>query len=252
MKLLLVLTSVALSAQFTSAASITFVGRTDNATAVYDLTSIGDVDWAYWNSSASPASGTASNDMSGGFGIGTISGTGGETAVRGTSSTGGIQADFTYSNGSGTASGTAFNPNGLFNTNISAGGYGVELDFTLAEAGQQYEISVWTAGFATQFATVVGSMTGATSYSSGSVGGTGGSGYYGDFGNPKEQYLYTFRVIADNANDVFNFSIATAGTTGSSRHVLINAASIAAVPEPGSYALLAGFCMLGFVMLRRR
>ncbi len=250
MKLLLALPLVALSAQLASAASITFVGRADNATAVYDLTSIGDVDWAYWNSSA-PATGAASNDMSGGFGIGTISGTGGETAVRSTTSTGGIISDFSYTNGSGTESGTEFNPNGMFNTNISGGGYGVELDFTLAEAGQQYEISVWTAGFATQFATVVGSIAGATSYTSGSVGGTGGSGYYGDYGNPKEQYLYTFKVIADSANDVFNFSIGTSGTTGTSRHVLINAAAIA-IPEPSAYALLAGMLGLGSVMMRRR
>lgn len=60
MKLLLALPLVALSAQLASAASITFVGRSDNATGVYDLTSIGDVDCAYWNSTASPATGTAS------------------------------------------------------------------------------------------------------------------------------------------------------------------------------------------------
>ena len=125
-------------------------------------------------------------------------------------------------------------------TDIGTAGRGVTLDFTLATAGQQYSINIWTAGFATQTATVVGSLTGATSYNSGGLGGSGDSGFYGDYNNPKEQYLYTFLVTADNANDVFNFSIVSGGTQGASSHVLITAASIAAVPEPSTFALLLG------------
>ncbi|WP_162027695.1 MULTISPECIES: PEP-CTERM sorting domain-containing protein [unclassified Lentimonas] len=48
-----------------------------------------------------------------------------------------------------------------------------------------------------------------------------------------------------NANTNFTLQ-ATAGTIG------IEAFTISAVPEPGTYALLSGICALGFVMLRRR
>ena len=94
-------------------------------------------------------------------------------------------------------------------------------------------------------------MNGATSYVSGNTNGTGDSNWYGDNTVPREPYLYTFNVVADNPNEVFNFSVTTAGQQNASSHVLIAAATVA-VPEPSAYALLAGICMLSFVALRRR
>ncbi|MBC2602786.1 PEP-CTERM sorting domain-containing protein [Puniceicoccus vermicola] len=255
MKLLLPLGLLALTTQFASAASINFIGRTDLASAAaFDLTEIGTTDWAYWDSAVTTSpgvSGTATNEMDGGFGIGSISVSGIGSYLRGTSGFA-INTEFSFSNGSGVESGTEAGVTGLFSEELATAGEGVQLDITLAEAGQEYVINIWTGGFATQFATVVGSMNGAESYTSGNTGGSGFGGAYGDSASPREPYLYTFNVIADNPNEVFNFSIATAGTQSSSSHVLIAAASIAAVPEPGTYALLAGFCMLGFVMMRRR
>lgn len=256
MKLHLPISLLALTAQFASAASITFEGRSDLASeASFNLTEIGTADWAYWDTNANPAaSGAATNDMNGGFGIGSISNFGTGTSLRGTSAAA-VDTVFAYSNGSSDVSGTENGVTGLFSALIATSNEGVQLDFTLADAGQAYEINIWTGGYATQFASIVASMNGATSYVSGNTSGTGTStgnnNWYGDSSTPREPYQYTFRVIADNANDVFNFSIATAGQQNSSSHVLIAAATVAAVPEPGSYALFAGFCMLGFVMLRR-
>ncbi|MDQ8209591.1 hypothetical protein QEH52_18855 [Coraliomargarita sp. SDUM461003] len=53
------------------------------------MTAIGTTDWAYWDliwGSGDPAaSGVATNDMNGGFGIGSISNLGAGTELRGTS-----------------------------------------------------------------------------------------------------------------------------------------------------------------------
>ncbi|MDF3128476.1 PEP-CTERM sorting domain-containing protein [Kiritimatiellaeota bacterium B1221] len=241
--------------QIASAAAISFVGRTDAATGVYDLTALGTTDWAYWSTADNPiVGGVATNEMSGGTSISGASGTGGVTSVRGTGSSGGTVADFSYTNGTSTASGTAFNPNGVFNTDLSGPGKGVELGFTLADAGQWYTVNIWTAGFATQFAQVTGSLDGATSYTNTSGGYetvSPNEGNYGGYNTPKEQYQYTFNVLADSANDVFNFDIRTAGSTGGSRHVLITAASISAIPEPSSLAL-ASLVVVGFTVFGRR
>ncbi|MDQ8209245.1 PEP-CTERM sorting domain-containing protein [Coraliomargarita sp. SDUM461003] len=253
MKLHLPISLLALTAQFASAASITFEGRSDLASeASFNLTEIGTADWAYWDTNANPAaSGAATNDMNGGFGIGSISNFGTGTSLRGTSAAA-VDTVFAYSNGSSDVSGTENGVTGLFATVLATSNEGVQLDITLADAGQAYEINIWTGAYATQSGSIVASMNGATSYVSGNTGGAGDSGWYGDSSTPREPYLYTFNVIADNPNEVFNFSITTAGSQNSSSHVLIAAAAVAAVPEPGSYALLAGFCMLGFVMMRRR
>ena len=40
--------------------------------------------------------------------------------------------------------------------------------------------------------------------------------------------------------------------SGSNAGTSVEYDSFSIVPEPGTYALLAGFCMLGFAMLRRR
>ena len=253
MKILQNLSLLAFTAQLASAASINFIGRTDLASeASFNLTEIGTTDWAYWDTNATTGvSGAATNDMNGGFGIGSISNVGTGTELRGTASAA-VDTVFSYSNGASDLSGTENGVTGLFSTVLATSNEGVQLDITLADAGQAYEINIWTGAYATQNGSIVASMNGATSYSSGNTGGAGDSGWYGDSSTPREPYLYTFNVIADNPNEVFNFSITTAGNQNGSSHVLIAAATVTAVPEPGSYALLAGFCMLGFVMLRRR
>jgi hypothetical protein len=256
MKQVITLSSIALTLQIASAANINFIGRTDVADeAPYNLTEMGTTDWAYWDTNSNPAaSGNATNDMSGGVGIGSISifrtGSATGTDLRGTASAA-INTEFSYSNGISDASGTEEGVTGLFSTEIAESGEGVQLAITLADAGQTYTINIWTGGYATEFGSIVASMNGATSYVSGNTSGTGASNWYGDNTAPREPYLYTFTVVADNPNEVFNFSIETAGNQQSASHVLIAAATVA-VPEPSSYALLAGVCMLGFVALRRR
>lgn len=258
MKSLLSLSLLALASQVASAATITFLGRTDVASgASYNLTDMGTTDWAYWDTSDNPASnGSATNDMNGGFGIGSISNFGTGSELRGTNGAA-IDTNFSYDNGSSSAVGTENGVTGLFSKTLATVDEGVQLGITLADAGVEYTISIWTGGFSTQKASIVGSLSGASDYVSGETGGTGSAtgqnGWYGDNVAPREAYLYTFNVTADNANDVFNFSIATAGTQAANSHVLIGAAAVAAaIPEPGSFAFLAGLCMVGFVFLRRR
>tara|TARA_R100000027_G_scaffold2734_6_gene2678 strand:- start:187 stop:948 length:762 start_codon:yes stop_codon:yes gene_type:complete len=253
MKSILSIGTLVLAVPAASAAVITFDGRTNvPSEAPYNLTDLGTTDWAYWDTSANPAaSGAATNDMDGGFGIGSISLVGTGSALRGTASAA-INTEFSYSNGSTDVSGTKEGVTGLFSNDIATVNEGVELAITLADAGQEYTINIWTGGYATQFGSVVASMSGATSYVSGNTGGTGDSGWYGDNSSPREPYLYTFTVVADNPNEVFNFNITTAGSQSSSSHVLIAAATVAAVPEANNFAFLAGLGMMGFVLRRRR
>ncbi|HBR93934.1 MAG TPA: hypothetical protein DEA90_07190 [Opitutae bacterium] len=245
MKPLILLSSLLVSAQLATAASVN-LDSSSTVTVATDLTATGNVDWAYWNTSANPASGVATNDMNGGAGIGSIVAYGTGTTVRGTSF--GTTADFSFTNGSATASGSVTNPTGLFNSVLNTAGEGVQLDFTLAQAGQAYTIDLWTAGFGTPSATIVASIPGAT-YNSGLISNPDGGAYGG--AGAKNSYRYTFTVVADSDNDVFNFSIATGGTQQGSGHVIISAATIA-VPEPATYATIAGLSALVAVMVRRR
>lgn len=253
MKHIILIASLSMAAQLATAASITFNNGSSVTGQTFDLTALGTSDWAYWNSSITTATSSiaATNEMSGGSGIGSITGAGTTTDVRGTTSGSSVvDADFSFTNGTSTGSGTASNVKGVFNSDLNTVGAGVELGFTLAEAGQAYTINVWTSGYATERATITGSIAGATAYDSGLIGGTADSGDYGG-GLPKESYRYTFTVIADSDDDVFSFNIITGGVQGSNSHAIITAATIA-VPEPSAYALLAGCLALGAVMVRRR
>jgi hypothetical protein len=248
MKKLTLIASAAMAAQLATAASITYNGSFEQV-GTADLTALGNVDWAYWNTADNPAAAAATNDMDGGAGIGVISASGG-SGIRGAGST--TTGDFSFTNGSVVASGDADNVTGLLNTTLAAVNTGVQLDFTLATAGQAYTINVWTAGYSTEFATIAGTLTGATTYNSGNLSNPNGEDIYGAALGVKYSYLNTFTVVADSDNDVFNFNIETAGTQYTSSHVIISAATISAVPEPSAYALLAGSLALGAVMIRRR
>lgn len=239
-----------------SAAMITFVDRTEFTTGdvTFSLTDLGTTDWAYWNTSDNPATGAAANSMNGGTSIGTVTATGTGTTVRGTSNAN-TTNNFSFTNGTSTASGTASDVTGVFNSKLGTNGEGIQLSFILPDAGQAYDIRVWTAAFGTRFAQVTGTLSGAASYASGNTGGigtnTGEVNFYGDSVNPKEEYLYHFTVTPDANNDVFTFGISNQNINNPNSHILISAASIAAVPEPSSFALVF-VALSALVFLRSR
>lgn len=221
MKKQLILGALALSATAAMSATLTFNSR-PVAGISYDISALGSVDWAYWNTTDNPATGAPTNEKAGGSAIGNIKGIGAATSVRGTSSK--VDTDFTFTDGQTVASGTANNVSGLFNTVLNTEGTGAQLDIALPTAGQTYTVTIWTGAHETVAAAIVASLPGALNYEI-TTGGPGGN--YGDSAKPKESYAYTFTVVADTAGAIFSFKIATAGFyEGTTGHVIITGAAV--------------------------
>lgn len=210
----------------------------------FNLTSLGTSDWVVWNStSGGTGAATPTNSMSGGILISDLTAIGGG-AVRGTGSGNNSAADFSFTNGTPTASATIINAVGAFNTGLDVLDSGISMTLTLPTAAS-YTILIWGAAFEATQGTLTASLTGATNYVNTSL--SGGSGA------PKSTMLYTLTATPDTAGDTLTVQLQLTGQTATANsHVLISGAAISVVPEPGTALLLVpGVLLLALWRARR-
>ncbi|MGE9291605.1 MAG: hypothetical protein ACQKBT_11475 [Puniceicoccales bacterium] len=222
----------------------------------YDLSTLGNLDWAYWNETGSSETGVATNSALGGTLISDISAYNGGS-LRGTTSNR-TTADFTYSNGTSPTSGSVYNSYGIFNNQLGSQGDGTEpglaLSILLPTAGITYEINIWGSEYYTSDSQdpaddtnnnggiFTASLNGAADYVT--------DDFYGK--NDKGSVVYTLFATADTDGDTVEITyVLPSDAYNSNAHVLFTAAAIA-VPEPSSYAVFLGFSGLLLTLLRRR
>jgi hypothetical protein len=214
----------------------------------YDLTSLGTLDWAYWNLAANPTTGVPTNSKNGATLIGSATAVGGGNVRGSTTTTGSVpESYFTFSDGTTTASATTgVMSTGIFNTQLATLGAGVSLMVDLPTV-QTYTVYIWASAFSLSSSTFTASLNGATSFvSSALVDNTSSSS--------KDTYLITLTVTPDNPGDDLVITAIAGNSLGASSHVLISgiAVSATAIPEPGTAGFLAGIAALGVGAIARR
>lgn len=230
---LCVFASPAHAASVTGSASV--VASADPA---FNLTALGNVDWAYWETTASSTSGDATNEKAGASVVGSLSAING-TGLRG--STANTKADFTFTDGTSPVSTTVNNVSGVFNQTLNIEDVGLSLDLTLPTA-KTYTVYLWLSiydGTGTLTATLpTASLTDDTNLSAA-------------LGTEKFTYLYTLEVTADNPGEVLNLDLVLGvnGTDGNLSHVLIDGVAVS-IPTPAS--LPAGLGLLVLACMKRR
>lgn len=210
----------------------------------YDLTSMGDLDWAYWDTTSTNFTGFT-NRKSGGTAIANPAAVGGGN-LRGSSTDTALDVGFT--NGTSPISGNPNNLSGLFNSQLSTAGAGVSINITLPEAGKTYYITVWGSEYGTEDdpGIFTASLTGASDYTY--------SAFTGGISTPKDVGLYNIAATPDNNNDVLSISyVLPPSIVGpGNSHVLFDAVAVSAIPEPATYALLLGTAVLTGLLYHRR
>ncbi|WP_309387183.1 hypothetical protein [Cerasicoccus frondis] len=216
-----------------------------------DLTALGDVDWAYWNYTNSngafqPAS-NITNRKNGGTAIQspTVIGSGN---LRGSSSL--TEVDISYTDGTNPETASGNNMSGIFSSAIATAGAGISIDIVLPEAGTTYYITLWGSEYATQTSGDTGgiftaSLSGASDYTY--------DAFYGAPTIPKPSGVYSIVAVADNNNDILTLSYVLPSETNTNGHVIYDALTVSAVPEPAEYALVIGCAaLIGLIIQRRR
>lgn len=228
-----------------TASAVTLTGiLTPTGDADFNLTTLGTSDWAYWNTSANPATGIPTNEKAGGTLISNITPVGGG-GVRGSSAPTQPVYDFIFTDGTAPVAGTVNNATGLFNTQLDMDGAGVSLNVLLPTT-DDYQVTLFLAGFAGT-GQLTASLPGAILVDSSFTFGAGAI---------KDSYYYTFLASPDNPGDLLNFSfILTSGTANS--HVLFSGVAVSAlaavIPEPATLTLAAmGIVAVGCLRRRRR
>jgi len=228
---------MAMSSQADLIGSVTPV---PGANTVYNLTDLGTLDWTFYDTTANPANGLPTNDKLGGTAIGTVIALGGGSLRGSASST--TEPDFTFTDGTSPSAGTGDNPGGLFNTQLDTIGAGLQLTIDLPTT-DLYSVHIWTAAFFAR-GTFTATLPGFSNYSDQTTDDNTGAG-------PKQSYMYTLTVQANNAGDDLTINLVTDTDRGSSAHVLLGGVAVSVVPEPATLTmLLSGIGVLGF--MRRR
>lgn len=236
---------VAFAAPLSPAAMIVGTVDPNPADNSADLTALGTLDWALWNTTSSPYTpAIPTNEKTGGTLIGNIVALGGGN-TRGSSAAAKPETFFSYSDGTPAYPGAPFRVSGLFNsqlgpTGLTAGaGVAVTVDLPTLDT---YRVYVWAANFKST-GTLTASLPGAIDYVDSSI-------VAGD-GSVKDTGLYTFTVTPDTAGDDFTVKYVMTGQTDANAHVVLAAVAVQAepVPEPSAMVLaavaLAGLCTLG-------
>lgn len=223
----------------------TIIGSSINTSGqTWDLTAAGVDDWAYWNPGTNPAPGTPTNTKAGGslindvyvIGSGTLRGSSAQTDLR-----------FIFSDGTSPSSGNTGTIGAIFSDDLDANGSGVGLDIVLPTT-DTYEVTVYGAGYfndGSSDGVFTASLPGATDYVNTALSGA--------VATPKPGIVYSLTVTPDNPNDTLSLQLTLDSGGGSTiEHVLWGGVAIKQVPEPQTYALLAGLAALGVIAWRRR
>ena len=192
-----------------------------------NLTTEGTFDWAIWNISTSLSTPRLpTNTKNGGpQAISAISAVGGGS-VRGFTQ---VPTElYSYTDGKNTPTTlTNSTQNFAANSDLDTLGRGVSLTIT-GDPTKVYKVDVWTSGF-NATGTLTATLAGATTYSA-------SNSYLAS----KTPALFSFTFQPNSVTDLLNIQYVMTADNGSSAHVGIQAVTIAVVPEPASFALLAG------------
>ncbi len=220
-----------------------------NGSTAYDLTALGELDWAYWSSTADPFSGVASNSKSGGDLIGNLTAHNG-TTIRGTTSDRTV-TDVSFSDGVAPVSGSVSNIRGVFNGSVNTVGAGISVAVDLPDADTLYNITVWVSGQGIgelYEGLMTASLTsgGATPYTDTSLDSTS---------KPKTDGYYNFTVSSDVDDDIFNMTYELASGSGTYNyfsHTIISSVAVSTIPEPASIVyVLLGTGLVGLGLYRK-
>lgn len=129
---------------------------------------------------------------------------------------------------------------------LKSDGYWYALNGNKAGAGTESQLLAYTANTTYHFSVTVDATTQSYSVSASAIGG--GSATLNNLG---------FRTSDTSAGAFLNFVATSSSTSTDGSDKVINTFAIdnivvTAIPEPSSFALMAGFGGLAFVMLRRR
>ncbi|WP_269524599.1 hypothetical protein [Coraliomargarita parva] len=252
--LLPLLAACALPASMTFGASLLNITSTGTAISEVDLTATGTTNWALWDifssSTVSDLAPTASKNTGSATGIGIMSHITpfGGTTVRGTTSINNYTDTFTWTQ-SDEASNIAAPSDGLaigaFNGTLNTTGLGVTFNITDLAAlsgGLYYEISVFTTSFR------------GTGEFNADINGTSTVTQAGIAHDTiKDTDYFSIAYNPDSTSDVLNISFELASLiSGGSAHTAIQAVSISIVPEPSTFALIAGCLAMVWIGLQRR
>ena len=189
---------------------------------MYNLSALGNVDWAYWSESVFPASGEPTNrkrikssvieDLS------PVDG----HEMMGSSSQTLPNLGFEYTDGRYPVDGKVERSIGVLNRNVNTVGAGLELSITLPEV-KAYTVRVWAAGF-----DAVGRLTA-------SLEGCDSNGYAAliadsNSNGDKDSYVYTLTATPDHAGDQLRIRIVLDSDPGNHplSHLVICAVAVSA------------------------
>ena len=223
------LTCLAASTAFASTINGSFQSVPQAAPA-FDFAELGELDWAYWNTSESPASGVPTNEKAAATAIGSMVAVGGGDP-RGSSSATRPFHDFSFIDGTSPVADTVTNPSGLFNSQLGASGVGAGLSVGITlPTTNSYQVSVFGAVYrvATEFRA---SLPGSVDYTSTSLARTTGSAS----GAEKTSGVFTLIVTPDNPGDVLTVQLTGVASYDGSAHAVISGIAISEVIPPDPF-----------------
>jgi hypothetical protein len=213
-----------LLAGITSAATIDgiFSGNAA-ATNTYDLTTLGAVDWVYWDETgATSLPGDPTNEKSGGSLISDMYGVGTSSSVRGPSSRAVFPTmSFRFTDGTATLSGIVTNSVGMFNTtsNVESNGVGLVIDLPTTNT---YQVTIFVAGYGGVAGRFTASLSGAADYDN--------TDFQDVAGGNNDSAFYTLFVTADAAGDDLAIEFIQVSTNSNYEIVIINGVAVSLAP----------------------